>query len=67
MTSMPSAVPAYIRHCAKYHSTESLISPKGGAMKPATLNPTPEANMPTALHARTLFIFILVEWLKVEG
>ena len=50
---MPSAVPAYIRHCANIQSTESLISPKGGAMKPATLNPTPEANMPTALHART--------------
>ena len=38
---------------SRNQSTESLISPKGGAMKPATLNPTPEANMPTALHART--------------
>ena len=49
------AMPSVSRLATKSRnqSTESLISPKGGAMKPATLNPTPEANMPTALHART--------------
>ena len=37
---------------SRNQSTESLISPKGGAMKPATLSPTPEANMPTAVQLR---------------
>ena len=41
---------------SRNHSTESLISPKGGAMKPATLSPTPEANMATALHTRIFMI-----------
>ena len=59
MTSMPKAVPAYIRHCAKNHSTESLISPKGGAMNPAMFSPTPEASIAIALHARTFLIIDL--------
>ena len=58
MTSMPKAVPAYIRHCAKHHSTESLISPKGGAMNPATLSPTPEASIAIAVYARTFLIIV---------
>ena len=43
---------------SRNHSTESLISPKGGAMNPATLSPTPEASIAIAVYARTLLIIV---------
>ena len=37
---------------SRNHSTESLISPKGGATKPAVLSPTPAVSMATAVQLR---------------
>ena len=46
--SMPTVEPAYIRHWAKYHSTESCISPTGAVQNAQKHRVTPMTSMNAA-------------------